>query len=205
MIIFDEKTQYDSLVKNGFKKFINITDLSILGREWVAQGFNKEEVRLKMVDFCSKFSPTFNEAKYENKILSALDRAFNGKGIRSREIVFFKEELNAILKVKDKKLQRVLFIMMCLAKKDKHNYIYLNTTGIYKLSEIYKLAGVTATKIKQEESLYNLRAEGAIFCNIKPFLRYDFLFIQEKGQEVMRFTPREDMINEFKTYFKHSK
>lgn len=205
MIIFDEKAQYDNLMENGFKKFVNITDLSILGREWVSQGFSKGEVKQKMIEFSAKFCPTFNESKYENRILKALERAFSGKSIKSSEIVFYKEEMDKLVELKDKALQKVIFIMMCLAKKDRHKYIYLNTAGIYKLAEIYKLAGVKATKIKQEESLYNLRANDAIFCNLRPFLRYDLLFIRNKGKEVMRFTPQESMLDEFKKYLKNKK
>jgi hypothetical protein len=199
LIIFNEKDQYDILIKNGFKRFVNLRDLSILARHYNSQGDSREQIKSKLISFSKKWAPQFNESKNECKILQAIDNVSKEK-ISSNLVIFSKTELDNITKLENFKLQKLIFILMCLAKKDGHSYIYLNTEGIYKLSEIFELAEIKATKSEQEYFLYLLQKSGAIFCNLKPLLRYDLLWCDNFSQKILELKPCAEMILEFEKY-----
>lgn len=199
MIIFSEKDQYNNLIKNGFKKFVNICDLSILARQYNSQGDSREQIKAKLIAFAKKWSPQFNEFKNENKILQALDN-ISKTMLLSGKISFTEAELSKILELNNYNLQKLIFILMCLAKKNGHDYVYLNTDGIYKLSEIYELAEIKADKKTQEYFLYLLQQNGAIFCNLKPLLKYDLPWCDSLTPKILEFEPSKDMISIFDIY-----
>lgn len=200
LIVFNEKTQYNNLIKNGFKNKSNVFDLSVLARYYNSQGYSREEIKTKIIDFAKKWEPHFNEYKNENKILKVLDN-ITKDAIFSPKISFSQIELEKIERLKNIKLQKVIFILMCLAKKDNCTYVYLNTNGIYKLSEIFDLANVDVSKATQEYFLYSLQQSGAIFCNLKPLLKYDMLWCESCSPKILEFEPNENMILEFEKYF----
>jgi hypothetical protein len=199
LIIFSEKDQYNNLIKNGFKRFVNVCDLSILARQYSLQGNSREQIQQKLITFSKKWSPEFNEFKNEGKILQALDN-ITKNAILSNNISFSQLELDKILDLKIYHLQKLIFILMCLAKKDGREYIYLNTEGIYKLSEIFELADIKLNKATQEYYLYLLQQSGAIFCNLKPLLKYDLLWCDSSSPKVLEFEPSNDMISKFDVY-----
>lgn len=200
MIIFNDRSKFERLEKKGFDKFINNTDLYILCRTYKEEGFSDRELYSKVVDFCRKWRPDFNEAYYQDKILRAIDECDNKK-IHSNRVSFSSFEINKITELGDPDLIRFAFVCMCLAKKDGGDCIYLNINGVYKLSDICSLAGIKKTKKQQEGYLHSLYRKGFWDCDLKPLLRYRFLHIKDEGEEVLSFVPDVDLIMNFESLF----
>lgn len=205
LILFNEKDQYKNLMKNGFKRFVNLRDLSIIARELNSQGLDTEEIKKELIKFSKKWNMDFNEIKYESLVLKALDNIKKPR-IKSRRISFYEEELEVIEGIEDYDTRKVLFVLMSLAKKDRKDYVYLNTAGIYKLAEVFKIAGVKKKKVEQEHVLHMLHKNGFLYCNYKPLLRYDITFIADhlstkpNSKKILEFTPSANMILEYEKY-----
>lgn len=200
MIIFNDKSKLERLMRKGFEKFINNTDLHILCRAYREEGLKNSEIYTKIVSFCRKWRVDFNEAHYQDKILRAIEGS-DKKKISSHRVVFNSYEIGRIKELKEHDLMKFAFVCMCLAKKDGVDFIYLNTNGIYKLSDICSLAGIKKTKKQQEAYLHLLYLKGFLDCDLKPLLRCRFLHIRDGGDELLNFIPDVDLIMNFESLF----
>ena len=168
MIIFSEDTHYQRLIENGFEKYPNKRDLTIIGKKWLDMGYTIEEIKQKIIDYCMMFCNDFSVAKSENlinSVLSALSTGNIPNYFNDTEITIYDGEISQIKKLADKECMKIAFILLCLAKYNKSNAIYLNSTSLIKISDIFNLAKIKCTKKKQYEILNRL--SGCQFINVK--------------------------------------
>lgn len=205
MIIFDESVQYDNLIKNGFEKYPNKRDLTILGKKWMLDGATFDEILDKMIVFCKQFNSQFCYAKNENLFLNVIKSLKDiQNGIKSYEfnkkIEFCGEEIEKIKGIPEKNIQKVLFVIACLAKWRKANFIYLNSGSSIKVSDIFNFAHIKSSKRERYKILYELNKRGYIDVALKPLLKVWVPVICENiedKQPQISFTINDDMINEW--------
>lgn len=201
MLIFNEDAHYNHLMECGFEKYPNKRDLVILCEHWLANRLPLESLKDNIIDFCTKWNNQFNEAKNENLILSVIKQVKknqeNGKPFEyNKNIIFYKQELDTILCIKDRKMQKVLFIIISLAKWRNANYIYLNSASSIKLKDIFTLADVKATKKEQMMLLHELNENGFTDVQLKPLLKLLIPCIVNDGEIALSFVISENMIVE---------
>lgn len=206
MLIFDENKQYQNLIENGFEKYPNKRDLIILCNHWINEdGCEMSDLRNNIVKFCTKWNNQFNEAKSENlilKVLDAVEKQQNGlvPFVYNKEIIFTNNEAQTIIELKDKKLQKIAFVILCLAKWRNANYIYVNSESSIKLKDIFDFAQVKATGKEKATMLHILNEMGFIDVQLKPILKLFIPCIQNDIQDdsvLKKFTISDDMINEW--------
>ena len=201
MLIFNEDTHYNHLMEYGFEKYPNKRDLVILCEHWLASGLAFEDLKDNIIDFCSKWNNQFNEAKNENLILSVIKQVKknqeNGKPFEyNKNIVFYRQELDTVLDIKDKNMQKVLFVIISLSKWRNANYIYLNSASSIKLKDIFTFAGIKATKKEQMMLFHELNENGYTDVQLKPLLKLLIPCIVNNGKFALSFTITENMVNE---------
>jgi hypothetical protein len=207
MLIFSNENQYNNLIKNGFEKFPNKRDLTILCEFWTKKGVKFDNLLESMISFCKKWNQQFNYVKSENLLLGVLNSfqkflKYNDKFEFNSKIYIFQEEIDEIKKIKDVKLQKIAFIMVCLAKWrcsniDEYNkaFIYLNSSSSIKLKDIFAYAKVKATSKEQENSLHELNSIGFINVQLKPLLKYFIPEIKKSGKIILSFDINDNMID----------
>lgn len=201
MLIFDNEKQYQNLINNGFEKYPNKRDLVILCEHWLKDGLSVGDLRDNICDFCLHWNNQFNIAQNENLIFSVINQVKknidNKKPFENRTvIIFYKSELDTILEVKDKNMQRVLFVMICLAKWRNANYIYLNSGSSIKLKDIFCLADIKCSKKEQMMCLHRLNECGYTNVQLRPLLKFFIPCIVEDGEPALSFNISENMIDE---------
>lgn len=201
ILIFDEEKYYYKLTLHGFEKYPNKRDLVILCERWLANGVAFDDLKQKIVEFCSTWNNQFNEAQNENLILLVLKQVKqnieNGKPFQyKKNIVIYKPELEVLLGIKDKKMQRVLFIMISLAKWRNANYIYLNSASSIKLKDIFTFAGIKCTKKEQMVCLHKLNMGEYTDVQLKPLLKMFISCIVEDGDIAFSFDISDNMLDE---------
>ncbi|MCK9576898.1 MAG: hypothetical protein M0R51_13425 [Clostridia bacterium] len=199
MLIFNNKTQYDNLMANGFEKYPNKRDLIILCQQWIGNGTPKKDLKDNMADFCYKWNSQFNSAKSESLFLNVLKTLDNVEKSPPQfqfatNIVVFQSEVDRILELKDKNLQKIAFIIICLAKWRNANFIYLNSESTIKLKDIFNFAGIKSTGKEQNLMLYKLNSCGFTNVQLKPLLKYIIPSIITEGDIALNFEIDENMI-----------
>lgn len=202
MLIFDENKQYENLMNNGFAKFPNRRDLKILCKRWMADGVPFSGLKDNMIDFCTRFNSQFNYAKSEAMIVDVLNSLKEKTETTTSfefctNIVIFEEEIKKILEIKDKNQQKLLFVMISLAKWRNTNYIYLNSEGSIRLKDIFSLAGIVCTKKEQSMYLYGLNKAGYIDVQLRPLLKVVIPCTNQEGNKALSFTINDDMVEEW--------
>lgn len=200
MLIFDKRKHYEKLIEQGFEKYPNKRDLIVLCENWLAEGEIVENLYDRIIAFCKKWNSQFRPAKNEQLILSVLDQINNSTEYKfslNTNMKFYKTEIEEIKSITDKKLQKIMFIIMCLAKWRNANYIYLNCESSIKLKDIFDLARIKDTKINQMEMLHQLNSSGRIDTQLKPILKVFIPSICEDGECMFEFSINDNMIQEW--------
>lgn len=201
MLIFDEKKHCEHLLANGFEKYPNKRDLTLLCEYWLSNGNSFDSLKSMMIDFCFTWNNQFSPAQNENLILSVLDNIKKvneyGKTFENnKNIIFYKPELDVLLGIKDKYMQRVLFIMISLAKWRNANYIYLNSGSSIKLKDIFSFARIKCTKKEQTMYLHKLNVAGYTDVQLKPLLKIFMPCIVNEGNPILTFCISNEMLDE---------
>lgn len=171
-IIFDEKKYAEKLLKTGFRKFMNYQDLLILSKYFRYLDNDNREIRNKLYDFCVKFFPEYNEILDGWRLNSAI-RNTEKYSLRLPVNIFVTiDELQNIKNINNFKYEKILFIMLIIAKNFKlsNNKTYEGYYVNYNFSTILTLSRVYANKKEREfikHDLFELGKIQAIYPNRK--------------------------------------
>lgn len=168
MNILDELTYAKELLVGGFKKYASTNDLIILATYFRQNGTDDETALEKMlVSICKKHDPEFNEVLQSKKIDIAIRRSRNKMLRIPLDIPITKNEMESIKKLKNYRYEKILFIMLVLAKYYKltNPNVKKSDSKIYyiqkiKPSLIFRLAHTSEKR--GENILYDLGKLGLI-------------------------------------------
>jgi hypothetical protein len=200
MIIFNQKKQYDNLIKNGFEKYPNFRDLMILAKEWFfIEKFDKNDIKNKLNEFCKEKFEHYDEYKSINlikKVINKLGETQNYTELPEK-LTFYKEEIDEILKIKNKNWQKLIYIFCCLSKLKKSDGIYLNANNSMKLCDVFELAQVKLSKNKQDLVLNDLYNAGFLSVDLRPLLKYHPLCLKTEGNILFEIESSSNLLSEF--------
>ena len=202
MLVFDEEEQYINLITNGFEKYPNKRDLVILCNHWLRENeLSQEELKARMIDFCWKHNSQFNVAKSEGLIINVLNSLNKPNSFSfNNEIKITNNEIQALKRIENIKEQKIAFVMICLAKWRNANFIYLNQGSSIKISDLFKLAEINASKKEQYKILHKLNEQGDIDVQLKPILKCMIPCIVNEDI-VIEFSINNNLILEWEKYF----
>ena len=173
MLVLNENTHFKKLNENGFEKYPNKRDLLVLCKGWLQEKeYSDEQLKHKMIEFCKNYNSQFNTSKAEGLFLSVLkDIHKENKFEFNKHINITINEIKALENLDSFKKQKIMFVILSLAKWRNVNYIYLNNGSSIKVSDIFELAKVKCTKKEQFKILHELNEEGFIDVQLKPILK----------------------------------
>ena len=171
-MIFYEKDHAEKLLKNGLTSFMNYQDLSVLAKYFKYIGQNRIQIKQSLLDFCKKFVPNFNEILSRKKINDAIDTSQEYSLRLPIDVNVTESELDIIKSCGDYKRQKILFVMLVIAKYFKYNDtrltpknsgehdndFYVNDTFI----NVLKMAKVNVSRIERMNLLYDLEQSNLI-------------------------------------------
>ena len=205
MLIFDNDKQFCNLMENGFEKYPNKRDLTILCEKWLADGTDFCKIMQKMTDFCKKFNSQFNYAKSENLFLRVLDdlkkKETEGAVFKfQKNIKIYRNEIEKISQLPTLKMQKVAFVMVSLAKWRNVNFLYFNSLNSLKLKDVFMLAGVKCTGKEQNLYLYELGKVGFCEMQMRPLLKCVYPCVVSEGEVVIEYAINDNLIENWENY-----
>lgn len=184
-MIFCEKSYAENLLINGFSRFMSYNDLAILARYYKYLGKNKSQIYSDLINFCSKYNSDFNEVLSFKKIKNAV-KTIDKYSLRiGKSVDITKAEMNSILELKDYKFQKVLFVMLAIAKyfkehktniKEKKETKYSNNYYVNeKFTNLLKMAKVNISKTKRIEMMHALEEMGYFSTTLVGSFKINFI------------------------------
>ena len=160
MIIFDEKKYAEKILEEGFSRFMSLKDLIILSKYYSYLNNSSIQIKKNLIGFCKKYNPEFNNIIWDWKIDKAIS---SGKkyGLRfEQKVNISKKEIEFIKTLKNYKLEKILFVMIVVAKffRRNKNELYINAN----IGDIFNLAKIRADRTEKNQMIYKLNTAGYI-------------------------------------------
>lgn len=127
----------------------------------------------------------FNEQNYANLITDYVKRASKKPFYHIDSIKITKNEMDIVRGQNNLRHEKVLFVLLCMAKMQKIAHGYDNGLVAYTMTDLFKMARVSVPVDQREEILHDLLSLGLIGIPMKNDTRCLFVnFIEESEEDV---------------------
>jgi hypothetical protein len=166
IIIIDEKAYAINLISHGSSTpYPKLKDVEILAKYWKYEGLETHEIHQKLNEYCIKTDPLFNMASSGWKIKKALNTIKLYRLRTTFPVVITKAEVATIQQFKDYNYQKVLFVLIVLAKYLKYSNTRIKPTtktrlinDFYVNEKILNIVKISRISIRKEKRNQMLRA-----------------------------------------------
>lgn len=166
MLILNEE-QYAASLYNGKNDNVKL----VLGKigyitryHLYTLGYNDEENYKCTVEWMNKNHDNFDESYYSNLVSDAIKRAHKMPFYHMDNIKITQSELASIASLDNLRAEKVLFVLLCMAKQQRVISGFTNGLVRYSLTELCKLARISVPADDREYILYNIVKKGLLSC-----------------------------------------
>ena len=142
-------------VKNIVKKIGYVTRYQLY-----ALNYNDKDNYDYTVKWLNKYHKNFDESCYSNCIADAIKLAHKNPFCNIDCIKITKDELEIISSLNNLRAEKILFVLLCMAKHQSVTYGFTNGLVKYSLPELCKTARVSVPSADREYILYNIIQHG---------------------------------------------
>jgi hypothetical protein len=146
MLIFDEYKYALRLLNHGFVKFMSNIDLTILAKYFKYIGKTEDQISEDLYHFCRTHNPEFNEIIFRGNIESAIKNSRKRPLLIPQSIPVTQKEIDTIKSINNYNAEKVLFILLIVAKHYRINLGWHDYIANIKRTEIFTRAKVCALK-----------------------------------------------------------
>lgn len=114
------------------------------------------------VEWMKQHHANFDESTYSNLISDAIKKAHKKPFYKIDNIKITKSELDTISSLNDLRAEKVLFVLLCMAKQQSVSNGFTNGLVKYSLSELCKMARISVPADDREYILYNIVQKGCL-------------------------------------------
>lgn len=187
MIILNEKEYAENCLRNGLMDLNPLNTLSIIAKYYYhCFGYRKKKIISLLIDYLSKYYPRYelNESSWKGSIVRIAANAGSFKLFEISGVKIKKAEIETILGLKNKVLERLAFTMLCIAKlnniKNPKNNGWVNTDS----KEIFNYARISCKAIEREVKIGQLWKKGLLeFSKRNDNLNCRVTFINDDSEE----------------------
>ena len=116
------------------------------------------------VEWLKKHHDNFDESCYSNVISDAIKKAPKYPFYIIDNIAIAKSELSAISSLNNLRAEKVLFVLLCMAKQQRLSNGFTNGLVKYSITELCKLARISVPADDREYILYEIVKNGLLGC-----------------------------------------
>lgn len=156
MIILNEKEYAENCLRNGMVGIKPFITLSILAKYYYHEcGYRKKKIMTLLLEYLSKHYPRYelNEFSWQTSIEKIASNAGAYQLYQINGVKITKSEIETIVNLHNKALERLMFTMLCLAKLNdlknpiNNGWVNADTKDIFKYARISSRSDERETKI----------------------------------------------------------
>lgn len=158
MLILNEE-QYAKTIYDGTNQDIKaiMTKIRYITRYFLhTEQKTDNENYICTVDWLKQHHENFDESCYSNLISDAIKKAHKYPFYNIPNINITQAELDAISSLDDLRAEKVLFVLLCMAKHQSAANGFINGLVKYTLSDLCKMARISVPADEREYILYNI-------------------------------------------------
>lgn len=119
-----------------------------------------EEVYRCSVEWMKKYHNNFDESCYSNLISDAIKKAHKYPFYHIENISITKSELHIVSSLDNLRAEKVLFVLLCMAKQQSVSNGFTNGLVKYAITDLCKMARISVPAEDREYILYNIVQRG---------------------------------------------
>jgi predicted small metal-binding protein len=164
MLILNEE-QYAKNLYDGMNKDVKSTMAKIrYVTRYLAhsEAQSDDEIYTHTVEWMKKYHNNFDESCYSNLISDAIKKARQYPFYIIESIKITQSELDTISSLNNLRAEKVLFVLLCMAKQQKLSNGFTNGLVKYSITELCKLARISVPADDREYILYEIVKRGLL-------------------------------------------
>ena len=164
MLILNEKKYAEELYlcKNNDVKSVTAKVGYVTRYQLHALGYSDDDNYSYTVKWMIKHHDNFDESCYSKLISDAVKKAYKKPFFDVGNISITKSELEAISSLDNLRAEKILFVLLCMAKQQRIVYGFTNGLVKYSLPDLCKTARVSVPTDEREYILYELVQSGRL-------------------------------------------
>ena len=166
MLILNEERYAESLyngkndqIKSVLRKVGYITRYHLY-----TLGYSDKDNYKYTVEWMNTNHDNFDESYYSNLVSDAIKRAHKTPFYNVESIKITQSELNSISSLDNLRAEKVLFVLLCMAKQQRVISGFTNGLVRYSLTDLCKLARISVPADDREYILHNILQNGLLDC-----------------------------------------
>lgn len=162
MLILNEE-KYAETLYNGSNTDVKsiVTKIGYVTRYQLhSLHYNDSDNYINTVKWAAKYHNNFDESCYSNLISDAVKRAHKMPFYHIDSIKITKDELEVISSLNNLRAEKILFVLLCMAKQQSVSNGFTNGLVRYSLPDLCKFARVSVPTDEREYILYNIVQHG---------------------------------------------
>lgn len=204
MIILNEREYAENCLRNGLMDSKPFNTLSILAKYYYhCFGYRKKKITSLLLDYLSKYYPRYelNELSWQTSVEKIASNAGSFELFEISGVKVTKSEMETILGLKNKVLERLAFTMLCLAKlnniKNPRNNGWVNADS----KEIFSYARISCKADEREVKIGKLWQMGLLeFSKRNDNLNCRVTFVDNEGDEELFVSDFRELGYEYQKY-----
>ena len=163
MLILNEKKYAESLY-NGINDNIKsvVAKVGYITRYFCDRGDSDNENYSNTVNWMNNNHENFDESCYSKLISDAIRKAHKKPFFHIDNIIVTKSELETISSLNNLRAEKVLFVLLCMAKQQRVVYGFTNGLVNYSLPDLCKMARISVPTSDREYILYEIVQSGCL-------------------------------------------
>jgi len=164
MLILNEEKYAEALYycKNNDVKSVVAKIGYITRYQLYALNYSDEDNYKHTVEWMINNHNNFDESSYSNLISDAIKKAHRNPFYKIENIQITKSELDFISSLDNLRAEKVLFVLLCMAKQQSVSYGFTNGLVKYSLPELCKMARISVPSDEREYILYGIIRSGLL-------------------------------------------
>ena len=164
MLILNEKKYAENLYlgKNSEVKSVTAKVGYVTRYQLYALNYSDDDNYSYTVKWMTKHHDNFDESCYSKLISDAVKKAHKRPFFDVGSISITKSELEAISSLDNMRAEKILFVLLCMAKQQRVVYGFTNGLVKYSLPDLCKTARVSVPTDEREYILYELVKSGRL-------------------------------------------
>ena len=155
------------------------------------------------VKWLEKHHGIFSEQSYSNIISNYIKRASKKPFYNIDYIKITKNEMDIIKSQNNLRYEKILFVLLCMAKMQKHSYEFDNGLVSYNLTELFKMARVSVPVDEREKILHYFYSEKLIGLPFKNDSKCLFVkFVDNSEEDIVLELSEQDCCELAYSYLK---
>jgi len=207
-LIMNERIEAEKIIENGDINFDTGSKLSLLARYYAHIGKSPKEIKSLLDELMTKYYHNYHADDWEMSLQKYVNKSKKYPIVEINSIPITKNELQTITQINNKKLEKLAFVLLVLAKfcnmrnENNNNWVMVEEYNVFPRARItgtitaqyscfYKLAKIDLITYSRKVDNINVRVgfiddDSEVVLNVTDLRELGYQYLMYKGEKFIK-------------------